>query len=220
MLRRGLAGHSKWANIKHKKGAKDAKRGAVITKLCKRVEAAARLCDGDVTNPALASAIERARNFNVPKATLDKAIQRKKGDLEALRYEGRFSEVSVIVEALTDNRTRTGQELRALFRKHGGQFASVFGWTHVGSLRVSDVVLVDGVLDFDDDAVYTEPANLLSVKAQLERDGIQVHATDLVWRPSSYRSPSDPATLISALDALDDHDDVAAVFHDAILVDR
>ena len=246
-----MAGHSKWASIKHKKKAVDAKRGALFTKLTRAITVAAREGGGDPEgNPSLALAIQKARDASMPKDNIERAIAKGTGEggdadaLEAVMYEGYGpGGVALLVEATTDNRNRTGSEVRHAFGKHNGNLgepgsvAYLFdkrGLIVVDASRYEeddllpaieagalDVAVVDDVFE-----ILTEPADLTAVRAALEEAGVELESAELSQHPKT-RVPidEDVATklmrLIDALEDNDDVDDVHANFDvDAAVIER
>ena len=146
IVRRSLAGHSKWANIRHKKGGKDAAKADQFQKLAKVIETSSKLAGGDRSHPALASALSRAKDARMPRKTVDAAVSRGGADktagagLEEMIYEGTLpGGIGVIVDALSDNKNRTAGEVRATFKKHGGALGApgsvAWGWSRVAELR-------------------------------------------------------------------------------------
>src|SRR2546422_11031178 len=193
-----MAGHSKWANIKHRKAATDAKRGKVFTRLIKEITVAARLGGGDASmNPRLRLAIDKATDQNMPKDTIERAVKRGSGGLdgasfEEIRYEGYgINGAAVIVDCMTDNRTRTVADVRHAFSKYGGNLGTdgsvAFLFKHCGQIvfapgtdenRLLDVALDAGaedVIDHDDGSieVLTAPHNFVAVKAALGKAGFK-----------------------------------------------
>src|SRR3954451_20811614 len=233
-----MAGHSKWASIKHKKKAVDAKRGALFTKLTRAITVAAREGGGDPEgNPALALAVQKARDASMPKDNIERAIAKGTGAdsdaeaFEAVLYEGYGpGGVAVLVEALTDNRNRTSSEVRHIFAKHGGNLGEPgsVAWTFekkgelvVGAPRYSEDALLaaidagaeDVALDGDVWEVVTAPADLTAVRTALEGAGVELDSAELVMRPTT-RTPveeSDVPRLMRLIETLEDHDDVQAV---------
>src|SRR6188472_283854 len=199
-----MSGHSKWATIKHKKGAADKARGKLFAKLIRQVEVAAREGGGDPEmNPTLRTMFQKARDSSVPLDTIDRAIKRGTGELEGVTYESITYEgyapggVAVLVETLTDNRNRTGAEVRALFSKNGGSIAEpgavAWEFERKGSLlvdRAADeetlmlAVLDAGAEDLADDGeawrVTTPPSDLHAVRSAVEGSGFAVSASDLI----------------------------------------
>jgi YebC/PmpR family DNA-binding regulatory protein len=233
-----MAGHSKWASIKHRKKAVDAKRGQLFTKLTRAITVAAREGGGDPEgNPALALAIQKARDASMPKDNIERAIGKGAGaDSEAEAYESVVYEgygpggVAILVEALTDNRNRTGSEVRHLFSKSGGNLGEPgsVAWTFekkgeivVDGARYGEDELLaaidagaeDLALDGDVWEIVTGPSELAAVRETLEDVGVEVESAALVMRPTS-RTPVEEAqvgSLVRLIEALEDHDDVQAV---------
>ena len=233
-----MAGHSKWASIKHKKAATDAKRGQLFTKLARAITVAAREGGGDPdANFTLAAAIEKAKGFSMPKDNIQRAIDRgtgegEAGSIERVVYEGYGpGGAAVLVEALTDNRNRTGSEVRHAFDRHGGSLGEPgsVAW----QFEKKGVVVVDGARHGEDDLmvaidagaedvldddgelrVTTAPTELAVVRRALEAEGIAVSSSELTMQPKSVVEISDPGearALVRLMDALDDHDDVDEV---------
>ena len=233
-----MSGHSKWSSIKHRKAAVDARRGQQFTKLARAITVAARDGGGDPeSNATLASAVQKARDASMPKDNIERAIAKGTGagaDAEAIEsvvYEGYGpGGVAVLVEALTDNRNRTGAEVRHIFSKQGGTLgepgsvAYLFEkravvvvdagrWTEDDLEPAIDAGAQDLVADGDIYEVVSEPGDLVSVRAALERAGIEVERAEVVQRPTS-RVPvdeADAARLLRLLDELEADDDVDAV---------
>ncbi len=233
-----MSGHSKWASIKHKKKAVDAKRGALFTKLTRAITVAAREGGGDAEgNPALALAVQKAKDASMPKDNIERAIAKGTGAdadadaFEAVLYEGYGpGGVAVLVEALTDNRNRTGSEVRHIFTKHGGNLGEPgsVAWTFEkkgeivvdGSRYGEDDLLAaidagaeDVALDGDIWEIVTPPTELAAVREALEREGVELESSELVQRPTT-RTPVEEdrvATLMRLLEALEESDDVQAV---------
>ena len=241
-----MAGHSRWANIQHRKGRQDAKRGKVFTKLIKEVTVAARLGGGDAgTNPRLRLALEKARAENLPNDNIQRAIQRGTGSLEGaayeeIRYEGYgVAGAAVLVRCLTDNRTRTVAEIRHAFTKNGGNLGAdgsvAFLFKHCGQIvfapgtseeRVMDAALEAGaedVLTNEDGSieVITAPHDFEAVKAGLEKAGLKPGIAEVTMKPSTEISlAGDDATKMRRLlDALENLDDVQEVSTTAALAE-
>jgi YebC/PmpR family DNA-binding regulatory protein len=233
-----MSGHSKWASIKHKKAATDAKRGQLFTKLARAIAVAAREGGGDPeSNYTLAAAIEKAKGYSMPKDNIQRAIDRGTGaggaddQIERVRYEGYGpGGVAVLVDALTDNRNRTGSDVRNAFEKHGGSLGEPGSVAWVFEKR--GVVLVDaeryseddllgaidaGADDVSEDGdllkVSSAPAAHSAVRAALEEAGVEVESAEVTMEPSSVVEvdESEAGRLMRMLEALDDHDDVEAV---------
>src|SRR5215210_4242787 len=233
-----MAGHSKWAGIKHKKAIVDARRGKLFTKLARAITVAAKEGGGDVEgNPALGLAVQKAKAASMPKDNIERAIAKGTGDgadaaaLEAVTYEGYGpGGIAILVEATTDNRNRTGSDVRHSFAKHGGNLgepgsvAYLFdkkGLVVVDGERYSEddlMVAIDaGAEDIamDDDVfeILCEPADLTAVRAALDEAGIDTETAEIAQLPKT-RVPldEDGATkLLRLIDALEDQDDVDTV---------
>jgi YebC/PmpR family DNA-binding regulatory protein len=234
-----MSGHSKWHNIRLKKGKVDAQRGALFSKLSKEIILAARGGSADPeANYRLKMAVEKAREFNMPQDNIKRAIVRGSGqsgerDIEELRYEGYGPHgVAVVVDAATDNRNRTAGELRFLFQKQGGTLGETgtVGWMFeaVGVLEVqpggksedafTDACLVDGVEDVEYDAdvstVYTDPTMLAGVRDALTNGGMRIVDLYLGVRAKTKVTLDGEALAqaLAFLEALDDHEDVQRLF--------
>jgi YebC/PmpR family DNA-binding regulatory protein len=233
-----MAGHSKWAGIKHKKAIVDARRGKLFTKLARHITVAAREGGGDPEgNPSLALAVQKAKDASMPKDNIERAIAKGTGEgtdadaLEAVLYEGYGpGGVALLVEALTDNRNRTGSDVRHLLAKHGGNLGEpgsvgyLFdkrGLVVVDGNRYSEddllVAIEAGALDVavDDDVfeILTEPGDLTAVRAALEQAGVELESAEVTQHPKT-RVPIDEATagkLMRLIEALEDNDDVGDV---------
>jgi YebC/PmpR family DNA-binding regulatory protein len=233
-----MAGHSKWAGIKHKKAIVDARRGKLFTKLARAITVAAKDGGGDVEgNPALALAVQKARDASMPKDNIERAIAKGTGEgadaqaLEAVTYEGYGpGGVAILVEALTDNRNRTGADMRHIFGRHGGNLGEPGSVAYL--FEKKGVVVVDGeryseddlmpaidagaediAMDADVYEVLCEPADLPTVRAALADAGVEVEEAQVAQRPKSL-VPVDEAgavRLMRLIDALEDQDDVDAV---------
>ncbi len=235
----GMSGHSKWSSIKHKKGAADAKRGKLFSKLARAITVAARDGGGDTDgNPALATAVQKAREASMPKDKIQKAIDVGTGAgndgaaIERILYEGYGPNgVAVMVEALTDNRNRASAEIRHAFSSHGGSLgepgsvAWIFekkGAVAVDAERYGEDDLMPaidaGAEDVREDGdrltVLCEPSDLSAVRTALETAGVEVAAATIVTEPKSTveLKGHDAERLLKLLDALDDQDDVDEVF--------
>ena len=237
-----MAGHSKWANIQHRKGRQDEKRGKVWTRIIREIVVAARQGGGDITmNPRLRLAIEKAKAANMPadriKYNVDKATGNQEGvSYEEIRYEGYgIGGAAVIVETMTDNRVRTVAEVRHAFSKYGGNMGTdgsvAFQFKHCGQLvfapgtsddKVMEVALEAGAEDViagDDGAieVLTAPFDLEAVKAALEAAGLKPELAEVTMRAeiSIDLAGNDAERMQKLLDVLEDLDDTQAVFHNA-----
>jgi YebC/PmpR family DNA-binding regulatory protein len=233
-----MSGHSKWASIKHKKAIVDSRRGAQFSKLTRAITVAARDGGGDpVGNPALDLAIRKAREASMPKDNIERAIAKGTGEggeadaIEAVLYEGYApGGVAVLVEALTENRNRTGAEIRHIFAKNGGSLgepgsvAYLFdkkGTIVVDAERYGEdelmVAVEAGAEDISTDEgvfeVVTEPADFTPVRAALEEAGIEIESAEMSYRASSLVPVEEgPAgKLMKLLELLEDNDDVSAV---------
>jgi YebC/PmpR family DNA-binding regulatory protein len=237
-----MSGHSKWHNIKLKKGKVDAQRGALFTKLSKEIILAAKGGSPDPdANYRLKMAVEKARENNVPQENIKRAIARASGGgeekpIDELRYEGYGpAGVAVIVDAATDNRNRTAGELRFLFSRNDGTLgeSGSVGWmfeprgivdVEPGGLAedaLTERALVDGVIDvrFDPELteIVTEPTSLMAVKDRLEAAGLRVKAARLTMEAKQTTHPGehDTAKVVTFLEALEEHEDVQSVFSNA-----
>ena len=240
-----MAGHSKWANIKFRKAAQDAKRGKVFTKLIKEITVAARLGGGDAdANSRLRSAIDKALAANMTRDTIDRAVKRGCGDadgaaIEELRYEGYGpSGVAVLVECATDNRNRAVSEVRHAFAKHGGNLGTdgsvAYLFDKIGSLvfaagadeeRIIEIALQAGADDVDSEdgvvEVVAAPLNFARVEQAFKEAGLTPEMSELIQRPSTHiELRGDGAEQTERLiDALEQLDDVQNVFTNAIFVE-
>jgi YebC/PmpR family DNA-binding regulatory protein len=241
-----MAGHSRWANIQHRKGRQDAKRGKVFTKLIKEVTVAARLGGGDPgSNPRLRLALEKARAENLPGDNIQRAIQRGTGSLEGvayeeIRYEGYGAGgAAVMVDCLTDNRTRTVAEVRHAFTKNGGNLGAdgsvAYLFKHCGQVvfapgtsedRVMEAALEAGAEDVvtNEDGsieVISTPHDFEAVKAALERSGLKPGIAEVTMKPATEiaLAGEDAAKMRRLLDALENLDDVQEVYTTAALGD-
>lgn len=239
-----MAGHSKWANIQHRKGRQDAKRGALFTRLIKEITVAAKMGGGDpAMNPRLRLAMEKAADGNMPKDTVQRAIQRGVGGLEGvnyeeIRYEGYgVAGAAVIVDCLTDNRTRTVADVRHALTKHGGNLGTdgsvAFQFTHCGQLvfapgtdedKLMEVGLEAGAQDIlsNDDGsleVITEPGDFIAVKTALEAAGLKAEVAEITMKPQNELelTGDDAVKMQKILDALENVDDVQQVYTNAVI---
>ena len=233
-----MAGHSKWANIKHRKGAQDAKRGKIFTKIIKELTVAARLGGGDPnTNPRLRTAMDKAKQANMPKDNMDRAIKKGTGDLDGVNYEeGSFegygpSGVALIVEFLTDNRTRTVADVRHIFSKYGGNLGvsgSVsFLFERKGLIayatdhefdQIFEVALEAGAEDVKDEGdayeVVTDPADFMDVRDAIAAAGIPFETAEItmIAGTQTQLEGKSAETMLKLMDALEDNDDVQNVY--------
>ena len=242
-----MSGHSKWATIKHKKGAADKARGKLFGKLIRQVEVAAREGGGDPEmNPTLRTMFQKARDASVPMDTIERAIKRGTGDLEGVIYEQVTYEgyapggIAVLVDVLTDNRNRTGSEIRNLFTKNGGSMAEpgAVSWQFdrkgvVLADRAADeedlmlVALEAGAEDLADDGeawrITTPPTDLHTVRTAVEGAGVSVTSSELTMVPSAtvpVEESSVAKRVIALIDALDDNDDVQDVYANFDIADE
>jgi YebC/PmpR family DNA-binding regulatory protein len=231
-----MAGHSKWANIKHRKGRQDAARGKLFAKLIRAIESAARSGGGDPTaNATLATAIQKAKDASVPKDTIERAVARGSGDLEGVAYEEIWYEgyapggVALYVQILTDNRNRAASDVRAAFNKNNGNLGEPgsVGYLfeqkgHILASGDEDTVMMaaleggaEDIRESDDQwEVVAAPGDLASVRSALEDAGVTIEQADVTQLPSTT-VPVDAATapkVLRLVDALEDLDDVQAVF--------
>ncbi len=234
-----MSGHSKWATIKHKKGASDAARGKLFAKLIRQVEVAAREGGSDMdSNATLRSMFQKARDASVPIDTIERAVKRGSGELEGVRYEPITYEgyapcgVAVYVECLTDNRNRTGAEVRSTFSKYGGSSAEsgAVAWQFqrkgvIVTPKTDDddefmlAALEAGAEDMVDHGdtwqVTTAATDLAKVRSALEEAGMKVESTDLTMIPTTVvnlESEADARKVLRLIDLLEDHDDVQEVY--------
>jgi YebC/PmpR family DNA-binding regulatory protein len=233
-----MSGHSKWSSIKHKKGAADAKRGKLFTKLARAITVAARDGGGSVdANPALGLAVQKARDASMPKDNIQRAIDRGTGEgadaaaIESVVYEGYGpGGAAILVEALTDNRNRTGSEVRHAFERHGGSLGEPgsVAW----QFEKRGVMLLDGerygeedlmpaidagAEDVSEDGdllkVTTGASDLAAVRSALETAGVEVQSAEVSMEPKSTVEveEADALALLRLMDALEEHDDVDSV---------
>jgi YebC/PmpR family DNA-binding regulatory protein len=235
-----VSGHSKWHSIKHAKGAADAARGKAFARLARQIEVAARQGGGDIEgNPTLRTMVQKARDASMPKDNIERAIKRGIGELDGVTYEQVNYEgyaphgVAVYVETLTDNRNRTGSEVKNAFARNGGSLAEpgAVSW----QFERKGVIMLDksaaseddlmlaaleaGAEDIEDQGdtwqVTTPPTDLHVVRDALESGGIAFTSTDLTMLPSQTVPLTDPAaakSVLRVIDALEEHDDVQNVY--------
>lgn len=241
-----MAGHSKWANIKHRKAAADAKKGKITTRLVKEITIAAKMGGGDVaSNPRLRLALEKARENNVPKDNVERAIKRGTGELEGvdyveLRFEGYgIGGAGIIVDCLTDNNTRTVADVRHAFNKYGGNMGTdgcvSFQFKHCGQLifapGTNEDALMEAALECGAEDVITNedgslevitaPADFSEVKTALEAKGFQSELAEVTMKPSveSELAGEDGEKMQRLLDAIESLDDVQEVYTNAVIID-
>jgi YebC/PmpR family DNA-binding regulatory protein len=237
-----VAGHSKWANIQHRKGRQDEKRGKVWTRVIREIMVAARQGGGDLSaNPRLRLAVDKAKAANMPADTIKRNIDKATGNLEGvnyeeIRYEGYgIGGAAVIIDTMTDNKVRTVAEVRHAFSKYGGSMGTAgsvaFQFKHVGQLifapgtsedKVMEVALEAGAEDVVSDAdgaieVLTVPTEFEAVKNALEAAGLKPAVAEVTMRPENTipLTGDDAARMQKLLDVLEDLDDTQGVFHNA-----
>ena len=239
-----MAGHSKWAKIKHRKERQDAKRGKIFTRLIKEITVASRMGGGDPDmNPRLRLAIDKAQESNLPKDTIERATKRGSGDLEGvnyeeIRYEGYgIGGAAVIVDCMTDNRTRTVADVRHAFTKYGGNLGTdgsvAFLFKHCGQMifapgtdedKLMEAALeagADDVVTNDDGSieVVTGPHDLSQVRDALQKAGFKAELAEVTMKPSteSALEGDDAARMQKLLDAIESLDDVQEVYTNAVM---
>lgn len=241
-----MSGHSKWSTIKHKKGAADAKRGKIFTRLIKEITVAARMGGGDAdANPRLRTAIAAAKNENMPKDNIERAIKKGTGELEGVNYEETAYEgygpggAAVFIESLTDNKNRAVADIRSIFNKGGGNLgengcvAWMFdakGYIVVEKKTVDEDILMDTAIDSgaedvrdDDDnfEIITDPRDFEAVKAAIEKAAIEYIAAEITMLPQNTidLKGKEADQMIRLMDNLEDCDDVQKVYTNADIPD-
>jgi len=239
-----MAGHSKWANIQHRKGRQDAKRGKIFTKIIKEITVSARLGGGDPNmNPRLRAAVALAKEENMPSDNITRAIKKGTGELEGvsyeeIRYEGYgINGAAIIIDCLTDNKQRAVMDVRHALSKHGGNLGTdgsvAFMFKHCGSLvyepgtsedKVMEVALEAGAEDVvtNDDGsieVITPPADFVAVKEAMEAAGLKAVMGEVTMKPDAevLFTGDDAVKMQKILDALEDLDDVQDVYTSAVI---
>jgi YebC/PmpR family DNA-binding regulatory protein len=239
-----MAGHSKWANTQHRKNRQDAKRGKIFTRLIKEITVAARLGGGDPNmNPRLRLAVDKAYANNMPKDNVERAIKRGTGGLEGanyeeIRYEGYgIAGAAVIVDCMTDNRTRTVADVRSTFTKHGGNLGAegsvAFLFKHCGQLiyapgtnedRLMEAAIeagADDVITNDDGSleVVTAPYEFVAVRTALEKQGFKAALAEVTFKPTNETAMKgdEAARMQRLLDAIEAIDDVQEVYTTAVI---
>ncbi|MEN6584498.1 MAG: YebC/PmpR family DNA-binding transcriptional regulator [Sulfuricella sp.] len=239
-----MAGHSKWANIQHRKGRQDEKRGKVFSRLSKEITVAAKMGGGDFNfNPRLRLAIDKAKEVNMPADNIDRAVKKGTGELEGvnyeeIRYEGYgIGGAAVIVDCLTDNRTRTVADVRHAFSKFGGNLGTdgsvAFMFKHCGQIiyapgtsedKVMEAALEAGaedVLSNDDGSVevITSPGDFMAVKDALEKAGLKAEVAEVTMKPDNETvfAGDEAAKMQKLLDALENLDDVQEIYTSAVI---
>ena len=238
-----MAGHSKWANIRHRKGVQDSRRGKIFTKLIREITIAARAGGGGdpKLNPRLRAAVDKALDHNMTKDTIERAIQRGTGELAGAHYEEVHYEgygpagIAIMVECTTDNRTRTVGEVRHAFAKHGGNLGQngsvAFLFKKIGLLHyppgLSEDKIIEAALEAGADdvttgadgslEVLTAPENFHAVVAAMSQHGLKPEHAELVQHAATFVpvSGEDAEKILKLLEALEDLDDVQAVFSNA-----
>ena len=232
-----MSGHSKWSTIKHKKGAKDAKRSALFGKLARLIEVTARNGADPDMNFTLKLAIQKAKTANMPNINIEKAIKKGSGSdksdnqLEEITYEGIGpGNIAIVIQALTDNKNRTVAEIRTIFTKNGGNFGTSVSWQFEqrGVLQVEkserseeqELAIIDsGAINFEDIdnviEVHTNPKELDMVKTKLEEVGLKIKSISLDLVPKNTVVINDPVKakkVLTFLDLIEEHDDVSNVY--------
>jgi YebC/PmpR family DNA-binding regulatory protein len=242
-----MAGHSKWANIQHRKGRQDAKRGKIFTRLIKEITVASRLGGPDAgSNARLRLAVDKAYANNMPKDTVERATKRGSGELEGvtyeeIRYEGYgIGGAAVIVDCMTDNRVRTVADVRHAFSKHGGNLGTdgsvAFLFKHCGQLlfapgtseeKIMEAALEAGAEDViaNDDGsieVITSPNEFLAVKDKLQKSGLKAELSEITMKPTieTLLPGEDGVKMRRLIDALEALDDVQEVYTSAVMDER
>jgi YebC/PmpR family DNA-binding regulatory protein len=243
-----MSGHNKWSTIKHKKGAADAKRGKIFTRIIKEMTVAARLGGGDIEgNPRLRAAVAEAKANNMPKENIERAVKRGTGELEGATYEEVTYEgygpggVAIMVEAMTDNTNRTTPEIRHIFEKNGGSFGTPgsvrfqfekkgyfsIEKSAVGEDKLMEIVLEAGADDLqtsdpDTYEVYTQPEAFETVRQALERNGISTSEAKLGMIPGNLVTvdAAKAKSMMKLMEMLDDHDDVQNVWSNLDIPDE
>ena len=239
-----MAGHSKWANIRHRKGAQDSKRGKIFTKIIKEITVSARLGGGDQdSNPRLRKAVSNARSNNMPQDNIIRAIKKGTGELEGVKYEEMSYEgygpngIAIYIEVITDNKNRTVSEVRHILNKNNGNLAEpgsvAWMFERKGEIVISefkgdeeklfDDIIESGASDFDrsDNNVFiaTTQNELMNVKDSLEEKGYTLKATDLIMVPKTTQAvkEEDQDKIINIMELIDNHDDVNQVYSNFII---
>jgi len=238
-----MAGHSKWANIRHRKGAQDAKKGKVFTKIIKEITVSARLGGGEQdSNPRLRKAVSNARSNNMPQENIIRAIKKGTGELDGVAYEEMSYEgygpngIAIFIEVITDNKNRTVSELRHILNKNNGNLAEpgsvAWMFDRKGEILISDFhgdeeKLFEDILDSGADnfeiaeenvLVITDQNNLLNSKDALEERGYHIKSADLIMVPKSTQEidEDDQRKIINLMETIDNHDDVNNVYSNFI----
>ena len=239
-----MAGHSKWANIKHRKGAQDAKRSKVFTKIIKEITVAARLNGGDQeSNPRLRRALLNARSNNMPQSNIIRAIKKGTGELEGINYEEYIYEgygpcgIAIIIEVITDNKNRTVSELRYILNKNNGSLSEpgsvLWMFEKKGEIIIENIdndenQIISDIIDCGADdfkktdsgyIILTNQNNLSSIRAHLQKLNYSISSSSIIMVPKSKQAASneDQANIIQLLELIDNHDDVNQVFSNILI---
>ena len=239
-----MAGHSKWSNIRHRKGAQDSKRGKIFTKIIKEITVAARLHGGDQeSNPRLRKAVTNARSNNIPQDNIARAIKKGTGELEGVSYEEMLYEcygpsgIAILIEVITDNKNRTVSELRNILNKNNGNLAEpgsvAWMFDRKGEIFISDFSgdeekLFDDIINSGADdiekiengyLVTTDQSELLNAKDALEKKGHNIKSADVIMVPKSTQevNEEDQEKIIDLMETIDNHDDVNQVYSNFLI---
>ena len=239
-----MAGHSKWSNIRHRKGAQDSKRGKIFTKIIKEITIAARLHGGDQeSNPRLRKAVTNARSNNIPQDNIARAIKKGTGELEGVSYEEMLYEgygpsgIAILIEVITDNKNRTVSELRHILNKNNGNLAEpgsvAWMFDRKGEILISDFSgdeekLFDDIINSGADdiekiengyLVTTDQSELLNAKNALEKKGHNIKSADVIMVPKSTQevNEEDQEKIIDLMETIDNHDDVNQVYSNFLI---
>jgi len=239
-----MAGHSKWSNIRHRKGAQDSKRGKIFTKIIKEITVAARLHGGDQeSNPRLRKAVTNARSNNIPQDNIARAIKKGTGELEGVSYEEMLYEcygpsgIAILIEVITDNKNRTVSELRHILNKNNGNLAEpgsvAWMFDRKGEILISDFSgdeekLFDDIINSGADdiekiengyLVTTDQSELLNAKDALEKKGHNIKSADVIMVPKSIQevNEEDQEKIIDLMETIDNHDDVNQVYSNFLI---
>ena len=244
-----MSGHSKWAQVKHKKAAVDAKRGKIFTRIVKEISVAARLGGGDPDgNPRLRTAIEKAKEVNMPQENIKRAIMKGTGELPGMTYEETIYEgygpggTAILLDVLTDNRNRTVSEIRHIMTKHGGNLgeAGCVGWmfekkgyilvekTNIDEDSLMSIALESGAEDLKNDPgedsyeIITAPEDMNKVKISLEAAGVPLSLAEITMLPRSYISLDGKSAeqMIRLIEALEEHEDIQNVYTNVDIPDE
>ena len=239
-----MAGHSKWANIKHRKGAQDAKKGKVFTKIIKEITVAARLNGGDQeSNPRLRRAVLNARSNNMPQSNIIRAIKKGTGELEGVNYEEYIYEgygpcgIAIIIEVITDNKNRTVSELRYILNKNNGSLSEpgsvLWMFEKKGEIIIENIdndenQIVSDIIDCGADdfkktdsgyIILTNQNNLSSIRVHLQKLNYSISSSSIIMVPKSKQATSseDQSNIIQLLDLIENHEDVNQVFSNFLI---